>query len=94
MVAAATLLAVVQELRTPAEQRTWHGEVFGFVPYDFRRPTLERVRTTIWSPRDPQVLKPRIFGVGWTPNLGRLAAMATEAARRQRHGSRPGGSQH
>ena len=35
---------VVRELRKPADERTWHGEIAGVVPYDLRPPTLGRVR--------------------------------------------------
>ncbi len=30
-----TAWAVVRELRTPRDLRTWHGRVAGFIPYDF-----------------------------------------------------------
>ena len=63
------VVAVVQELRTPPETRTWHGKVAGFVPYDFRRPTLERVRRTFWDPDGP-LLPGKAWGVGWALNLG------------------------
>ena len=53
-----------------------HGEVFGFVPYDFRLPNLERVRRHSWDPESERVLKPATFGVGWSVNLGRLARIA------------------
>ena len=61
--------AVVKELRTPRNQRTWHGLVAGFVPYDFRPPTLERIREKMWNEAGPLVNGP-VFGVGWTVNLG------------------------
>ncbi len=60
--------AIVQEVRLPAEQRTWHGMLFGFVPYDLRPPTLDRLRHTLWNPEQPAVLVPTAFGVGWTIN--------------------------
>jgi hypothetical protein len=63
------VVAVVQELRTPPEMRTWHGRVIGFVPYDFRRPTLERFRRTYWDPDGP-LLPGKAWGVGWALNLG------------------------
>jgi uncharacterized protein DUF5808 len=69
------IAAVVKELRTPADQRTGHGTVAGFVPYDFRAPTPERVRDAVWAPDDPRILKPHAFGVGWTINLGRVVAV-------------------
>jgi hypothetical protein len=36
--------AVAEQLKRPPEERTWHGEVMGLVPYDFRIPTLDRIR--------------------------------------------------
>lgn len=65
--------AVVRELRTPADERTWHGRL-GPVPYDLRPPTLERVREAWWNTDDDRVLTPRPFGVGWSVNLAALAA--------------------
>ncbi len=70
--------ALVKELRTPAQERTWHGTVAGFVPYEFRRPTLERVRARLWDPQASSVLGPHVFGVGWTLNVGRLVALVRE----------------
>lgn len=74
---AALATAVVRELRLPAERRTWHGQVWGFVPYDLRRPTLARIREGLWAPDDPRLLMPRAFGVGWSPNVGRLVALVS-----------------
>lgn len=68
-------LVMVTELRKPSQERTWHGEVLGFVPYDLRPVTLERVRSAFWSPDDSRLLLPRAFGVGWSPNLGRLVRL-------------------
>ena len=70
-----TLVALAQELRKPKEQRTWHGRALGVVPYDFRPPTLERVRRAFWNPSDPRVLTPRAVGVGWSVNIPALAAL-------------------
>ena len=64
--------AVVKELRTPKPERQWHGHLAGFVPYDFRLPTLDRLRASVWDPDSSQVLTPQVFGVGWALNLGRL----------------------
>lgn len=63
------VIAIVQELRKPAEQRTWSGKVSGLVPYDFRRPTVERVRGAYWNPEGP-VLSSKPWGVGWALNFG------------------------
>ncbi|MDJ0924615.1 MAG: hypothetical protein QNJ77_08640 [Acidimicrobiia bacterium] len=65
------VIAIVQELRKPPEERTWHGTVAGLVPYDFRRPTIERVRVTYWNPEGP-LLSSKAWGVGWAPNLAAL----------------------
>ena len=67
--------AVVTELRKPQEERTWHGKLGGFVPYELRPPTLERVRDTYWAPADEHVLKPAVWGVGWALNVGRVVGM-------------------
>jgi hypothetical protein len=65
--------AVATELKKPAEERTWHGTIAGFIPYDLRRPTADSVREKLWNPTG-NFWSPQVFGVGWTPNLGRLAA--------------------
>ena len=66
--------AVVRELSIPRDQRTWHGHVLG-VPYDLRRPTWRRVQESWWAPQDPRLVTPRVLGVGWSLNLGRMAAL-------------------
>jgi hypothetical protein len=66
--------AVATELRKPPRRRTWHGRIAGFVPYDFRRPTLRRAKSRWWNPGDPRILTPRTFGVGWDVNIGRLVS--------------------
>ncbi len=67
-----TAAAIMQELRKPAPERQWHGRVARFVPYDFRFPTPERIRSAWWNPDSEQILMPQVFGVGWTVNLGRV----------------------
>ena len=69
------IAALVKELRLPKADRTWHGTVGRYVPYDFRVPTAGRVRERVWAPDDPQVVMPTIFGVGWTLNLGRIVTL-------------------
>ena len=73
--------ALSNEMRRPAHERTWHGEVAGFIPYDFRRPTLDRFKATFWAPADPRILTPRVLGVGWGVNLARLAQLFSPRAR-------------
>ena len=65
------VIAIIQELRKPPDERTWHGTVADFVPYDFRMPTVGRVRSTYWNPEGP-ILSGKVFGVGWSPNFGAL----------------------
>jgi hypothetical protein len=68
-------LAITRELRTARLRRRWHGRVAG-IPYDFRRPTLTRLRDNVWSPRRRQIIVPRTWGVGWELNVGRLWHLA------------------
>ncbi len=63
------VVAIVQELRKPPDLRDWHGKVWNFVPYDFRKPTFERFRQTYWNPDGP-VVSGKAWGVGWAPNFG------------------------
>jgi len=74
--------ALGRELRTPRASRTWHGEVAGLVPYDFRRPTVTRARDRMWAPRDTRLLVPTVFGVGWTLNLGYVVELLRGGVRR------------
>jgi hypothetical protein len=71
------VIAILQELRKPKDERTWHGKVADFVPYDFRMPTLGRVKETYWNPDGP-IITSKVFGVGWAPNLGALTKMASD----------------
>lgn len=67
--------AVTKELQKDKEDRTWHGTVAGFVPYEFRVPTVERVRERVWDPEGEHLLSPHVFGVGWTVNVGRIVEL-------------------
>jgi hypothetical protein len=79
LAAALVVAALIRELRLPQEERTWHGLLGGFVPYDFRPPSWERVRSTFWNPEGP-VIVGRVFGVGWTVNVGAAVARARSLA--------------
>ena len=69
-----TLVAasVRKELTRPPAEREWHGQLAGFIPYEFRLPTVDRIRERCWNPDDPGVLTLHVFGVGWSVNIGRL----------------------
>src|SRR5437899_11669306 len=55
--------AVATELAKPEEERTWHGRLWGTVPYDFRPPTWERIRSAYWNPDSDVLLSDRVFDV-------------------------------
>ncbi|HEX3722690.1 MAG TPA: DUF5808 domain-containing protein [Nitrolancea sp.] len=60
--------AVVDQIRRPADERTWTGNIAVF-PYDLRIPTIERARERWWNPDDERIFTPKIFGVGWEINM-------------------------
>lgn len=64
--------ALYTELRKPSDQRTWNGTLFGFVPYDFRLPSLEQLRSAYWNPHSPKIFTARPLGVGWAINIPTL----------------------
>ena len=63
------LAAVCQEMEKPEKERKWHGKVAGFIPYDFRLPTVERVKEACWNPYEPRLFTERVCGVGWAVNF-------------------------
>jgi hypothetical protein len=69
------VLAILDQLGRRPEDRDWHGRVLGF-PYDFRMPTVERLKARVWNPDDERILVPHVFGVGWTVNLYQLKRRA------------------
>ncbi|BDZ43135.1 hypothetical protein GCM10025865_24340 [Paraoerskovia sediminicola] len=73
-----TVAAVVKEIKKPESERTWNGTVAGFVPYDFRFPTVERFKERVWDPEGEHIVSPHVFGVGWTLNVGRVVALAKD----------------
>ena len=63
------LVAVCQEMEKPEKERTWHGTIAGFIPYDFRIPTMERFREAYWNPYESRIFSPEVFGAGWAINF-------------------------
>ena len=63
-----TLAAVCQEMEKPKEERHWHGKL-GFIPYDFRLPTIERFRESYWNAETSSIFTQEAFGVGWAINF-------------------------
>ena len=64
-----TMAAIFQELEKPEEERKWQGTIARYVPYDFRLPTLERLKETYWNPYNTRLFTQTAFGVGWVINL-------------------------
>jgi len=71
LAAVVAVVGIVEQLRRPPGERTWHGSVLG-VPYDFRPPSFERLRAAWWNPDTDRLFTPRDFGVGWAINFYRL----------------------
>lgn len=69
-----TVAAIVYAVRT----RQSHGRLLG-VPFEFRVPTLDRLRQRLWNPDDPRVLTPYVFGAGGIFNIPRLMEIARDA---------------
>lgn len=80
--------AVATELAKPPEERTWHGRVLGAVPYDFRPPTIDRIREAYWNPYSDRLFSDRVFGVGWAVNLYRAKTLMHDAFDRMMGSSR------
>lgn len=72
---AVAVAAVVEQLRRPADERTWQGRIVR-IPYDYRPPTLGRLKERWWNPNDERIFTPRTFGVGWAINLYQLRRKA------------------
>ncbi|HLZ47747.1 MAG TPA: hypothetical protein VKR80_03770, partial [Candidatus Limnocylindria bacterium] len=73
----------------------WHGKVAGTVPYDFRLPTLDRIREAYWDPDSDVLFTEKVVGVGWSVNLPVAMRKISEIASQyadaiQSRGERPG----
>jgi Family of unknown function (DUF5808) len=47
------------------------GKLLG-MPYDWRRPTMARIRARVWNAEEPRLFPPKAFGWGYGINLYRL----------------------
>jgi hypothetical protein len=54
---------------TPNEPKT--GTYLG-IPYDWRRPTVARLKSRWWNPAEPRLFTPKTFGWGYDINLARV----------------------
>ncbi|MGH2454828.1 MAG: hypothetical protein ACRDHD_01010 [Candidatus Limnocylindria bacterium] len=82
--------AIYRELRLPPEERTWHGRLLGFVPYDFRIPTPRRLANAWWNGGSDRIISDQPFGVGWAVNLPALIGR-TQRILARRPGAGSGG---
>ena len=67
IVTAFVVATVIYAIRTKKPT----GRLLG-VPYDFRFPTLSRLKERLWNPDDPRLITPRAFGIGWSVNAYEL----------------------
>jgi hypothetical protein len=96
LILAAVAGAIYRELRLPPQERTWHGRLLGVIPYDFRLPTLGRIRDAYFNTGSNRIFTPEPVGVGWAVNvaavlkrLGVLSSPARREAPAQRSAERP-----
>ena len=64
----ATSAFTVATIVHAATTKQSHGKFLG-VPFEFRFPTVKRVRERWWNREDPRIFTPHVFGVGWSLNL-------------------------
>jgi hypothetical protein len=43
------------------------------IPYDWRRPTWQRLKERSWNAQDDRMFTPHVFGWGWSINLQAVA---------------------
>ena len=68
LLGAFVVAAIREQLNLPPPERTWHGKLFS-IPYDFRLPTPQKLRDTLWNKDTSQIVMPTVFGVGWSFNF-------------------------
>src|SRR5918992_4070828 len=85
LVFAAVAGAIYRELRLPPQERTWHGRLLRVIPYDFRLPSLRRIRNAYFNTDSDRVFTPEPIGVGWAVNvaavLKKLGVLSSPARR-------------
>jgi len=47
------------------------GKFLG-IPYDWRRPTVTRVKQRWWNPYEPRLFTQKVYGWGFDLNLARI----------------------
>jgi hypothetical protein len=59
-----TVAAIVHAYRTKQS----HGTYF-HVPFEFRFPTVGRLRQRLWNRHDHRIFTPSVLGIGWSVNF-------------------------
>ncbi|WP_051215132.1 DUF5808 domain-containing protein [Granulicoccus phenolivorans] len=68
-----SVIAALGPIGDGTARRGLRGRLLG-IPYDFTAPTWDKIISRTWNPADPRIWQPHLFGIGWTPNLGAIAA--------------------
>ncbi len=53
----------------PGEASPGHTGRYLGIPFDWRKPTWERIKSRLWNPADPRLWMPKAFGWGYDLNL-------------------------
>ncbi len=67
----AIFLFTVATVACSIRSKKSHGRFLG-VPFDWRVPSLNKVRQKLWNPTDDRLFTPTTFGIGWVPNAHQL----------------------
>lgn len=70
---AADVRALADELGEPDDTAAGLRAWLQRLPLHVALPSAERVAHTWWNPRDERLFVPRVFGLGWTLNVGAVA---------------------
>ncbi|HEX3782616.1 MAG TPA: DUF5808 domain-containing protein [Pseudonocardiaceae bacterium] len=54
---------------TPSEEPPPAEDSVAGIPYDWRQPTRDRIRSRAWNPEDPRFFTPKTFGWGYGINF-------------------------
>jgi hypothetical protein len=60
---------VFSQVASMAPMRTG---TFPRIPYDWRPPSILRLKERLWKPKDRRLFTPHVFGWGWSINLYEL----------------------
>ena len=76
------LLFAVATVAYAVKSKSTHGRFLG-VPFEWRIPSINEIRVTLWNPASDRLFVPTIFGIGWILNthelLKRLGCIETKS---------------